>query len=129
MLGAPIRGSSVQVAARDAVNHGAGTGAGAREASMAATMLARLGASLSLILSGSSSGRMLKAGVLIGFGFYLHGLLGLLLPVAGIDLALSRQPFTPRPVCWSAPGFTVLVMLLVDVLYVFIDPRIRYGGD
>jgi len=83
---------------------------------MAATMLARLGASLSLILSGSSSGRMLKAGVLIGFGFYLHGLL---LLVAGIDLALSRQPFAPRPVCWPALGFTALGMLLVDPAVAF----------
>jgi hypothetical protein len=85
---------------------------------MAATMLARLGASLSLILSGSSSGRMLKAGVLIGFGFYLHGLL-VCSSVAGIDLALSRQPFAPRPVCWSALGFTALGMLLVDPAVAF----------
>ena len=86
---------------------------------MAATMLARLGASLSLILSGSSGGRMLKAGVLMGFGFYLHGLPGLLLLVAGIDLALSRQPFAPRPVCWSALGYTALGMPLVDPAVAF----------
>jgi ABC-type dipeptide/oligopeptide/nickel transport system permease component len=23
----------------------------------------------------------------------------------------------------------VLVMLLIDILYVFVDPRIRYGGE
>jgi peptide/nickel transport system permease protein len=26
-------------------------------------------------------------------------------------------------------GIYVLVNLLVDILYVFLDPRIRYGGD
>ncbi len=44
--------------------------------------------------------------------------------------SVTRQDFAvvQGAVMWVA-AIEVLVMLLVDVLYVFVDPRIRYGGE
>ena len=50
-------------------------------------------------------GRLSAVGILVGLGLWLHGLVGLLLLVAGTDLAVSRRPFAPRPVCWPSLGF------------------------
>jgi hypothetical protein len=58
--------------------------------------------------------KLLAGAVLVGLGLWLHGLVGLLLVVAGTDLVMSRRPFAPRPVCRPALGFVVAGMLLVD---------------
>ncbi len=66
------------------------------------------------IIPGMGSGRLLVAGLLSGFGLYLEGWIGLLLLVAGTDLAMSRRPFAPRPACWPALCVTAAGILLVD---------------
>ena len=71
------------------------------------------------VVAGLDLGRLSAGGILIGLGLWLHGLLGLLLLVAGTDLAVSRRPFAPRPACWPALGFTVAGMLLVDPAVAF----------
>jgi hypothetical protein len=70
-------------------------------------------------IAGLSLGRLLAIGILLGLGLWLHGLIGLLLLLAGTDLAISRQPFAPRPVCWPALGFTAVGMLLIDPAVAF----------
>jgi hypothetical protein len=47
-------------------------------------------------------------------------LIGLLLLVAGTDLAASRRPFAPRPTCWPALSVTAAGMLLVDPTLAFV---------
>jgi hypothetical protein len=66
------------------------------------------------VVAGLDLGRLLAGGILVGLGLWLHGLLGLLLLLAGTDLAASRRPFAPRPACRPALGFTAAGMLLVD---------------
>jgi hypothetical protein len=61
----------------------------------------------------------LVGGVLVGLGLWLHGLIGLFLLAAGTDLAVSRRPFAPRPICWPALGFTAAGMLLVTPALAF----------
>ena len=70
-------------------------------------------------IAGLSLGRLLAVGILLGLGLWLHGLVGLLLLLAGTDLAMSRQPLAPRPVCWPALGFAVVGMLLIDPAVAF----------
>jgi uncharacterized membrane protein len=70
-------------------------------------------------VAGLSLGRLLAVGILLGLGLWLHGLVGLVLLLAGTDLAMSRQPLAPRPVCWPALGFTAVGMLLVDPAVAF----------
>jgi hypothetical protein len=70
-------------------------------------------------IAGLSLGRLLAVGILLGLGLWLHGLVGLLLLLAGTDLATSRQPFASRPVCWPALGFTAVGMLLVGPAVAF----------
>ena len=73
-------------------------------------------------IAGLSLGSLLAVGVLLGLGLWLHGLVGLvglLLLLAGTYLAMSRQPFAPRPVCWPALGFAAAGMLLVDPAVAF----------
>jgi hypothetical protein len=72
-----------------------------------------------LVVAGLSLGRLSAAGILIGLGLWLHGLVGLLLLVAGTDLAVSRRCFAPRSPCWPALGFTAAGMLLVDPALAF----------
>src|SRR5215213_1031546 len=72
-------------------------------------------------IAGLSLGRLLAVGILLGLGLWLHGLVGLLLLLAGTDLAMSRQPFAPRPVCWLALSFTTVGMLLVDPAVAFVS--------
>ena len=62
---------------------------------------------------------LLAGGILVGLGLWLHGLLGLLLLLAGTDLAMSRRPFAPRPACRPALGFTAAGMLLADPAVAF----------
>ena len=71
------------------------------------------------VIAGLSLGRLLAVGILLGLGLWLHGLVGLLLLLAGTDLAMSRRPFAPRPVCWPALGFTAVGMLLIDPAVAF----------
>jgi hypothetical protein len=66
------------------------------------------------VLAGPGLGRLSAVGLLVGLGLWLHGLVGLLLLAAGADLAVSRRPFAPRPVCWPALGFAAAGMLLAD---------------
>jgi hypothetical protein len=68
-------------------------------------------------IAGLSLGRLLAVGILLGLGLWLQGLVGLLL--TGTDLAMSRQPFAPRPVCWPALGFAAAGMLLIDPAVAF----------
>jgi uncharacterized membrane protein len=70
-------------------------------------------------IAGLSLGRLLAVGILLGLGLWLHGLVGLLLLLTGTDLAMSRQPFAPRPVCWPALGFAAAGMLLIDPAVAF----------
>jgi hypothetical protein len=56
---------------------------------------------------------LLAGGILVGLGLWLHGLLGLLLLLAGTDLVASRRPFAPRSPCWPAG------MLLADPAVAF----------
>jgi hypothetical protein len=67
-----------------------------------------------IILSGPGRGRILAVGVLAGLGLGLKGWLGVLLLVIAADLAMSRQPFSARPLCWPALGITATGLLLVD---------------
>ena len=71
------------------------------------------------LIAGLSLGRLLAVGILLGLGLWLHGLVGLLLLLAGTDLAMFRQPLAPRPVCWPALGFTAVGMLLIDPAVAF----------
>ena len=66
------------------------------------------------VIAGLSPRGLLVGGLLVGLGLWLHGLVGLLLLAAGTDLAVSRRPFTPRPICRPALGFAAAGMLLVD---------------
>ena len=66
------------------------------------------------VIAGLSPRGLLVGGVLVGLGLWLHGLIGLLLLAVGADLAVSRRPFTPRPICRPALGFAAAGMLLVD---------------
>jgi len=63
---------------------------------------------------------MLVIGILLGFGLWLHGWIGLLLLALAVDLAMSRQPFAPRPLCWPALGITAAGMLLADPALAFV---------
>jgi hypothetical protein len=71
------------------------------------------------ILSGPDRYRMLKVGLLVGFGLWLEGWIGVLLLALAADLALSRQPFGARPVCWPALGVMATGLLLVDPTLAF----------
>ena len=71
-------------------------------------------------IAGLSLGRLSAVGILVGLGLWLHGLIGLLLLVAGTDLAVSRRPFAPRPTCWPALSVTAAGMLLVDPTLAFV---------
>src|SRR4051812_22509256 len=71
------------------------------------------------VAAGLSLGRLVAIGILLGLGFWLHGLIGLLLLLAATDLVMARQPFAPRPLCWPALGFTAMGMLLVDPTIAF----------
>ena len=71
------------------------------------------------VIAGLSLSRLSAIGILLGLGLWLHGLVGLLLLLAGTDLAMSRQPFAPRPVYWPALGFAAAGMLLVDPAVAF----------
>jgi hypothetical protein len=71
------------------------------------------------ILSGPDRYRMLKVGLLVGFGLWLEGWIGVLLLALAADLALSRQPFGARPVCWPALGVMATGLLLVDPAFAF----------
>ena len=57
--------------------------------------------------------------ILVGLGLWLHGLIGLLIVVMVTDLAVSRRPLAPRPVCWPALGFIAAGMLLIDPAVAF----------
>jgi hypothetical protein len=70
-------------------------------------------------LAGVSLGKLSAIGSLIGLGLYLQGLVGLILLVVGTDLAMSRRPFAPRPVCWPALCVAAVGMLLVDPAVAF----------
>jgi hypothetical protein len=66
------------------------------------------------MIAGRSLGRLSIIAMLVGLGLWLHGWIGLLLLVAGTDLAMSRRPLAPRPICWPALAFAAGGMLLVD---------------
>ncbi len=70
-------------------------------------------------LAGLSPGRLSAIGSLLGLGLHFEGLVGLILLVVGTELAMSRQPFAPRPVCWPALCVVVVGMLLVDPAIAF----------
>ena len=72
-----------------------------------------------MILSGPGRSRILAVGVLAGLGLGLKGWIGVLLLVVAADLAVSRQPFSPRPLCWPALGVTAAGLLLVDPTLAF----------
>ena len=71
------------------------------------------------VIAGPSLGRLSAVGILLGLGLWLQGLVGLLLLLAGTDLAVSRRPFAPRSPCRPALGFAAAGMLLVDPAVAF----------
>ena len=72
-----------------------------------------------MILSGQGRRRMLAVGALLGMGLWLEGWLGLLLLAAAADLAVSRRPFSVRPIDWPGLGITAAGLLLVDPALAF----------
>jgi hypothetical protein len=71
------------------------------------------------ILSSQGHGRLVTVGVLLGLGLWLEGWLGLLLLAAAADLAVSRRPFSVRPIDWPGLGVTAVGLLLVDPALAF----------
>jgi hypothetical protein len=72
-----------------------------------------------MILLGPDRRRILAVGVLAGLGLGLKGWIGVLLLAVAADLAVSRQPFSARPLCWPALGVTAAGLLLVDPTLAF----------
>ena len=52
-------------------------------------------------------------------GLWLEGWIGVLLLAAAADLAVSRRPFSARPICWPGLGVTAAGLLLVDPALAF----------
>ena len=63
--------------------------------------------------------RLLTVGALLGLGLWLEGWIGVLLLAAAADLAVSRRPFSARPICWPGLGVTAAGLLLVDPALAF----------
>jgi hypothetical protein len=77
------------------------------------------------IIMGLSFGRLSVVSILISLGLWLHGLIGLLPLIVGTDLAASRRPFAPWPLCRPALGFAAAAgMLLVDPVVAFACGRL-----
>jgi hypothetical protein len=72
-----------------------------------------------MTLSGSGRGRLLAIGALAGLGLWLECWIGVLLLAAAADLALSRRPFSARPICWPALAVMAVGLLLVDPTLAF----------
>ena len=71
------------------------------------------------ILSDQGRRRMLTVGALLGLGLWLEGWIGVLLLAVAADLAVSRRPFSARPICWPGLGVTAAGLLLVDPALAF----------
>ena len=72
-----------------------------------------------MILSGQGRRRLVAVGALLGVGLWLEGWIGVLLLAAAADLAVSRRPFSARPICWPGLGVTAAGLLLVDPALAF----------
>jgi peptide/nickel transport system permease protein len=77
-----------------------------------------------LTVVGIALGGMLGGAVVIETVFNIPGMGRLLVQ------SVTRRDFpVVQGAVMTVAAIQVLVMLLVDVLYVYVDPRIRYGGD
>ena len=76
-------------------------------------------ATMMMILSGQGRRRLVAVGALLGVGLWLEGWIGVLLLAAAADLAVSRRPFSARPICWPGLGVTAAGLLLVDPALAF----------
>ncbi|MDQ3227329.1 MAG: ABC transporter permease, partial [Chloroflexota bacterium] len=77
-----------------------------------------------LTVIGISLAGMLGGAVVIETVFNIPGLGRLL-----VQSVTRRDIPVVQGAVMTVAAIEVLVMLLIDVLYVFVDPRIRYGAD
>ena len=71
------------------------------------------------ILSSQGRRRMLAVGAFLGLGLWLEGWIGVLLLAVAADLAVSRRPFSARPISWPGLGVTAAGLVLVDPALAF----------
>jgi hypothetical protein len=71
------------------------------------------------ILSSQGRRRLLAVGAFLGLGLWLEGWIGVLLLAVAADLAVSRRPFSARPICWPGLGVTAAGLALVDPALAF----------
>jgi hypothetical protein len=71
------------------------------------------------ILSSQGRRQLVAVGTLLGLGLWLEGWIGVLLLAVAADLAVSRQPFSARPICWPGLGITAAGLVFVDPALAF----------
>jgi peptide/nickel transport system permease protein len=77
-----------------------------------------------LTIIGISFAGMLGGAVVIEQVFNIPGMGRLL-----VNSVVRRDIPVVQGAVMTVAAIEVLVMLLIDILYVFVDPRIRYGAD